>query len=106
MPFTSESASKAGKKSKRRKYPKEEIPGLKIRIEELINTQWDRLVYDFHELTPRSRVDAVIKLLEYTTPKMNRVETKDITTIEDFLQMTPDERKKRISEIQNELKNN
>lgn len=106
MAFTSKTASQAGRKSKRTKKKTEEIPGLKIRIEELINTQWDRLVYDLHELTPRARVDAVIKLLEYTTPKMNRIETKDITTIEDFLQMTPEERKNRISEIQNELKSN
>lgn len=45
---------------------------------ELINTLIESpedLEKDLKELSPKDRLDAIIKLLEYTTPKQSRVDT-------------------------------
>jgi hypothetical protein len=55
---------------------------------------------------PNKAFDIIIKLGEYVIPKLNRTEIKDTTTVEDFLQMTPTERKERIQNIQNQIKSN
>jgi hypothetical protein len=79
---------------------------LRTRIESLLDEQWDNLLNDFEGLAPKERIDAIIKLLEYALPKLNRTEIKEITTIENFLQMTPEQRKERITEIQETIKKN
>lgn len=86
--------------------PNKDIKLLRNRIDTLLNEQWDNLLNDFEGLAPKERIDAIIKLLEYALPKLNRTEIRDITTIEDFLQMTPEERQQRIREIQETINNN
>ena len=106
MPFTKETAAAAGRKSKRKGTSNKDVKTLRIRIETLLDEQWENLLNDFEGLAPKERIDAIIKLLEYALPKLNRTEIKDITTIEDFLQMTPEERKARIAEIQTQINDN
>jgi hypothetical protein len=75
----------------------------------LIEDNTDKLqswLSDIAKNDPSKAFDIIIKLGEYVIPKLNRTEVKDITSIEDFLQMTPEERQQRIAEIQNTINNN
>jgi len=83
-----------------------DLKSLRIRIESLLDEQWENVLNDFEGLEPKERLDAVIKLLEYALPKLNRTEIKDMTSIEDFLEMTPEMRKNRITELQQQLNSN
>lgn len=103
MPFTSESGSAAGKKSSRVGRSNKDTKTLRLRIESLLDEQWYNVLNDFDGLAPKERIDAIIKLLEYALPKLNRTEIRDMTSIEDFLEMTPHERQQRISELQQQL---
>ena len=48
---------------------------LRQRIQQLLDEQFDNLQADFKALDPKERVNAFIRLLEYTTPKLQRTET-------------------------------
>lgn len=52
---------------------------------------------------PEKAIDLMIKLSEYVVPKLNRMEISTMS-IEDLLELTPQERKARIIELQNHLK--
>lgn len=55
---------------------------------------------------PEKAFDIIIKLSEYVTPKLNRTEYKEQTSIEDLIKLSPEERKKRIIELKNKIRNN
>ncbi|TLP75699.1 hypothetical protein [Maribacter sp. ACAM166] len=83
-----------------------DLKTLRTRIESLLDEQWDNVINDFEELSAKERIDTIIKLLEYALPKLNRTEIESITSIEDFVEMTPQERQERIRVLQNKLNNN
>lgn len=105
MPFTKETGAKAGKASSRKNSPNKEVKALRVRIETLLDEQWELIINDFSGLTPKERIDSMIKLLEYALPKLNRTEIREMTSVEDFLQMTPQERQERIFELQRKIIN-
>lgn len=45
------------------------------RIQQLLDEQFDQLQADIKALEPKERVNSIIRLLEYTTPKLQRTET-------------------------------
>lgn len=47
---------------------------LRERINHLLNKNWEAIQTDLEELTPKERIDAYIKLLEYALPKLQRTE--------------------------------
>ncbi len=50
-------------------------------------------------------IDLLVKLSEYVIPKLNRTEIKDVTSIDDLLQLTPQERQARILTLKNKIEN-
>jgi hypothetical protein len=42
----------------------------------LLSDEWQQIKEDFKELTPKERIEAYIKLMEYSIPKLNRTELK------------------------------
>lgn len=47
---------------------------LRERITLLLDENWDDIQTDLKSLTPKERIDAYIKLLEYSLPKLNRTQ--------------------------------
>ena len=54
---------------------------LRVRIADLIDVHFDTLIDDIAQLEPKERIAAMIKLFEYSLPKLQRVEldTGDVT---------------------------
>lgn len=46
---------------------------LRNRVELLIDNNWDKLQRDIDKLEPKERVDAILRLLEFSIPKMQRI---------------------------------
>lgn len=47
---------------------------IRERITNLLDMNWKAIQEDLNELTPKERIDAYIKLLEYAVPKLQRTE--------------------------------
>lgn len=77
---------------------------LRERVEILIDNNWEKLQDDLNELTSKERVDTIVKLLEYSLPKLSRTEHKEVYTIEELLMMTPEQRRARMEEIRAKIK--
>lgn len=54
--------------------PNKVTTDLRIRIADLIDVHFDKLIEDIEQLEPKERIDAMIKLFEYSLPKLQRVE--------------------------------
>lgn len=69
-------ANTTGKKFGGRKKgtPNKDIKILRERINNLLDNHFGELEEDFKSLTPKERIDAYIKLLEYAVPKLSRTE--------------------------------
>ena len=73
MAFTSESASEAGKKSKRGKD--ELTMTIKQAIANVVAGQLEMLEIDLAAMAPKDRWDVITKLSEYAIPKLARIQT-------------------------------
>lgn len=98
-------ANTTGKKFGGRKKgtPNKETKALRKCIEELLEDQWVKILEDINELTPKERIDIIIRLLEYALPKLNRTELNQTSTVEEILAMTPEMRRARIEELRAQL---
>ena len=74
MPYNKETASISGQKSSRKGTPNKVTSEHRQLIDKLISCP-DDLEKDLRELSPKDRMDSIIKLLEYTTPKLARKES-------------------------------
>ena len=59
--------------------PNKVTTALRERVDLLIDNNFERLQDDIDSLEPKERVDAILKLLEFTLPKLQRV---DMETVE------------------------
>lgn len=86
------------KKGTPNKQTKEIRDAYKILIETNLDnmTKW---INSIAKENPEKAIDILLKLSEYVVPKLNRIETKDITTLEHITAMTPEQRKERIAEL-------
>ena len=75
MPFDSNSAEKAGKKSKRGPVKKEE-PSIKEKMEMLYEKVLDDLLINQEKLTKTERVKVFVTLSNYIFPKTKSVRDK------------------------------
>ncbi|MDT0608014.1 hypothetical protein [Croceitalea rosinachiae] len=103
MPFDKETAAKAGEKSSRKGKPNKTTDSLRKRVENILDDNWERLSDDIESLTPKERVDTIVKLLEYALPKLNRTEFKGSTSVEDYLKLTPKERMMKLKELKENI---
>ena len=69
------------KKQKRQKTggrkkgtPNKDTKELRERISDLIDNNFDNIQSDIDSLTPEKRLDFLVKLFEYSLPKLNRTE--------------------------------
>lgn len=71
-------ANTTGKKFGGRKKgtPNKDTKQLREKIEALLTDNWEQINEDLKEVTPKERIDAYTKLLEYSVPKLNRTELK------------------------------
>lgn len=80
-----------------------ETKALRERISVLLDENWEQFLEDVKKLSEKERVDTIIRILEYALPKLNRTEVRDVTSLEDFVAMSPEERRKRIIELKRQL---
>ncbi|MDF0706609.1 hypothetical protein [Flagellimonas okinawensis] len=99
-------ANTTGKKfgGRRKGTPNKKTEALRARVENLIDDNWDKIQNDLKELSGKERVDTIVKLLEYSLPKLSRTEFQEVSTVEELLMMTPEERRERIQELRSKLK--
>ncbi|HZY82864.1 MAG TPA: DUF5681 domain-containing protein [Cyclobacteriaceae bacterium] len=64
----------------------------------------ESILADIEKCVPAQRAALKIKLLEFVQPKLKNIEFVDVTSIEALIQMSPEERRKRIMELK--LKHN
>ena len=98
-------ANTTGKKfgGRQKGTPNKKTEALRAKVEMLINDNWETLLKDIQKLESKERVNTFIKLLEYSLPKLNRTEISDMTTVEEIISMTPEERSLRISYLREKI---
>jgi len=74
MAFTKKTASKAGKKSSRKGKPNKVNQELRERIKLLLEENFEQFEKDLKSLQPKERVQATLKLFEFTVPKLQRID--------------------------------
>ena len=104
-------ANTTGKKYGGRKKgtPNKVTKDIKNAFRQLIESNIDNLSEWLNSIAkenPEKAFDLILKLSEYVTPKLNRTEYKEQTSIEDLLQLTPEQREKRINELRKKIRNN
>jgi len=55
------------------------------------------------KLEGKDYVKAYLELIQYTTPKLRMSEIKETTTLEEFIQMAPDERKALLEKLKKQI---
>ena len=73
---------------------------LRVKISEFLEKNFETIETDFEKLEPRERAQLYVKLIEYVIPKMRTFEE---TTLSQLYQMTPEQREKRIKELEKTL---
>ena len=83
--------------------PNKETKALRERITALLDNRWEDFLNDLDKLSEKERVDTVIRLLEYALPKLSRSEVRELTSLEDFVAMTPQERQQKIMDLKRQI---
>jgi hypothetical protein len=99
MAFTKETAKKGGEKSTRDGIPNKTTQSLRERVNNLLGDNWNRLLEDIEEISPKERLDFFTKLFEYSLPKLNRTEVNDISERDYISEMSAGDKQKRINEL-------
>ncbi|WP_055397473.1 hypothetical protein [Flagellimonas eckloniae] len=106
MPFDSKTASEAGAKSSRKGSPNKTTASIRSRIQKLVDAEYEAVLSDLKELSPKDRVNAFISMLEFVLPKLNRSEIEDVSfDVQDFLSLSKEERLQRIAALEKKQMN-
>lgn len=73
MPFNSETASKAGKKSSRKGVPNKSTKAIRQYFQELLSENLEQLKEDIEMLAPENRIRVLLELARYVVPRLNAV---------------------------------
>lgn len=76
MAFDSKTARQAGRISTRKGKPNRATSDLRQVVADLLDRNADAIVKDLEALEPKDRVNAWIRLLEFSLPKLNRTHTE------------------------------
>ena len=80
---------------------------LREAVGKLLHENYELVAQDLKKLDPKSRADLWVKLLEFALPKLSRTEIAEPPTdLEQLMQLTPEERRARIIELQSSTKQN
>lgn len=104
--FTKETASKAGKKSSRKNVPNKTTAEIREAYQMLVENNLDKMSTWLNKVAkddPARALDIIHKFSDYLLPKLNRTEIEDVSTVEQLLSMTPQERQKRLIELRSKL---
>ncbi len=88
--------------------PNKQTQEIREAYKQLIEMNLDNMskwISTIAEDSPEKAVDLIVKLSDFVIPKLNRTEIKDVTNIQDLLQLTPQERQARIIELKNNIDN-
>lgn len=76
MAFNQDTARQAGRKSSRRGVQNRATSDLRQAVADLLERNATAIVKDLEALEPKDRVNAWIRLLEFSLPKLNRTEAE------------------------------
>lgn len=76
---------------------------LREKINSFLDDKYDEVEQEFSRLTPKEKIDFYIKLLEYGLPKLSRTEVQEVSSIEELLMLTPEERQSKIIELKKRI---
>ena len=65
----------------------------------------ESILDDLDQCKPYERASLKIKLLEYMMPRLRNIEINETSSVEALLQMSPEQRKARLMELKQEIKN-
>ncbi|MDA0195914.1 MAG: hypothetical protein O2887_17990 [Bacteroidetes bacterium] len=99
MGFNSQTASAAGKASSRMNKPNKETQLLRERVRIILDDNWDEVCIEIKALKGKDLIDCVLRLLEFSLPKLSRTEVRDVSDIETLLSMSPEERQAEIMRL-------
>ncbi len=107
MGLTKKRASELGKKSTRKGVPNKSTAEIRQAFQKLISNKvndFDKWIDEIAKEDPVKAFDVIIKLSDFILPKLQRTEIKGEITIQDLINLTPEQRRIRILELKNELK--
>ena len=80
-----------------------EVKALREKVKELLENNYDKITADLEKLTPKDRVSAWLGLLEFSLPKLQRIEAEvdvESNTEIDFEKLSTEEIKQLIIILQ------
>lgn len=83
--------------------PNKDTATLREKINNLLEDQWETVLSDMRKLSPKERIDTYTRLMEYSLPKLSRTEVRELTSLEDFVAMSPQERQLKIMELKKQI---
>ncbi len=87
MPFTSETASKAGKKSSRKGVPNKSTAAVREYFQELLTDNLHQFREDIELLDPAQRIKVLLELARYVIPRLNTVHYVDDTPKKSYINL-------------------
>lgn len=106
MPFTEETAKKAGAKSTRSGVPNKTTSEIRDAFQKLVECKLPEMetwISRLAEKDPGKALDVLIRLGDFIIPKLQRVEMSGEMTLQQILTMSPEERKSKIIELRRQL---
>lgn len=81
--------------------PNKDTKQLREKIDQLLNDNWEQIQEDFRELKPKERLDFYIKLLDYSLPKLSKIEVEE-KQIDPIDEMSEEELQAELDQLRNE----
>jgi hypothetical protein len=76
---------------------------LRDKINSFLNDKYEEVEEEFSQLSAKEKIDFYLKLLEYGLPKLSRTEVQEVSSIEELLMLSPEERQAKIIELKKRI---
>lgn len=109
MNLTKEDMAKGGRNSSRKGIPNKTTAEIREGFQLLVENNLDKIEIWLDKVAqenPLKALEIIHKFGEYILPKLSRAEVENVSSIEELLRMSPEDRKKRIIELKMEINNN
>jgi len=107
MKLSKEKASELGKKSSRKGIPNKSTTEIREAFQLLVSEKLPQLSIWLDEVArenPEKALDIIIKFSDFVIPKLQRTELRGDVSVTTLIEMTPQERSKRIADLKEQLK--